>query len=582
MRIYQNFMQNSKSKSQKTVFLGFFTIVAASCLLLLSACQTAQKPAVKNIAEHCVEPLMLYRMADKRTIEPVLLQKAIDCPNVETTKVAAIALGRIGGEEAARLLLPLLQHSSPKVRATAAFSLGVSGKQSAVSDLIQQVTVEAARSKSDSQVMFELAKAVGNLGSPAANDFLIQKINQSQDLDLVNGALQGLGLLSVWDAKNFKPANKLPMEQFLPYLKHSKTSLNAAFLLARTKVVTAQDLPKLIAIVDQLDKDSQAYLIRSMGYAKSEQGFDLFLRKAQSDDIGIRVSALGALARTPHKNKRKKVSQLVKNGDVITQVTALGSLGAWIEPALLKQLAQDDSSSSNSWVQSLAFAQIAKHQISESKTFLEKLAHQWSESDEPNLQRAAANYFVKQNNPVVLKKLLKSSKPIIKNAAETALKIAKKPKDTVFGTPEKISDLPSLLVLKTTKGDIKIKLYQDTPYAAENFIRLAKTGFYDNSYFHRVIPNFVAQGGSNNGDGSGMAGYSIRDEINPRSHTLGTIGLANSGKDTGGANFFINLAPNLHLDSRYTVFGEVVEGIANALKLQQNDQIISVIFSNSE
>ncbi|MRX28605.1 peptidylprolyl isomerase [Kangiella sp. HZ709] len=136
--------------------------------------------------------------------------------------------------------------------------------------------------------------------------------------------------------------------------------------------------------------------------------------------------------------------------------------------------------------------------------------------------------------------------------------------------------LPKLLTLKTTQGDIVIRLFEDTPYTAANFIKLAQQGFYDKSYFHRVIPNFVAQGGGRFGDGSGSVGYSIREELNQRSHRYGTIGMATSGKDTGGGQFFINLAPNLHLDSNYTIFAEVIAGMEVALKLKQNDQVLVV------
>ncbi|MFN7135525.1 MAG: peptidylprolyl isomerase, partial [Myxococcales bacterium] len=106
-----------------------------------------------------------------------------------------------------------------------------------------------------------------------------------------------------------------------------------------------------------------------------------------------------------------------------------------------------------------------------------------------------------------------------------------------------------------------------------NFAHLVRRGFYDGLTFHRVVPAFVAQGGDPRGDGTGGPGYTIRCELNPRSYGAGTVGMALSGKDTGGSQFFIAHTPQPHLDGRYTVFGEVVDGLDVALRLVEGDRI---------
>ena len=127
------------------------------------------------------------------------------------------------------------------------------------------------------------------------------------------------------------------------------------------------------------------------------------------------------------------------------------------------------------------------------------------------------------------------------------------------------------VVLETNKGDIVIDLYEEkTPQTAENFKNLVEEGFYDNITFHRVIPNFMIQGGDPTGTGRGGPGYTIEDEFHPNaSNVRGTISMANSGPDTGGSQFFINVGDNTFLDydnmqapnSKHAVFGEVVEGM---------------------
>lgn len=118
------------------------------------------------------------------------------------------------------------------------------------------------------------------------------------------------------------------------------------------------------------------------------------------------------------------------------------------------------------------------------------------------------------------------------------------------------------VLLKTTKGDITIKLYDDMPITAGNFKELVGKGFYDGVIFHRVIDGFMIQGGDPEGTGRGGPGYNIKDEFTDHNqNNRGTISMANAGPNTGGSQFFINLVNNNFLDSKHPVFGEVVEGM---------------------
>jgi cyclophilin family peptidyl-prolyl cis-trans isomerase/HEAT repeat protein len=113
----------------------------------------------------------------------------------------------------------------------------------------------------------------------------------------------------------------------------------------------------------------------------------------------------------------------------------------------------------------------------------------------------------------------------------------------------------------TNRGTIVIALHgNDAPGTVSNFTDLARTGFYNGLTFHRVVPDFVIQGGDPRGDGWGDPGYNIRCEYNPLHYSRGTVGMALSGKDTGGSQFFITQSPQPHLNGRYTIFGQVTEG----------------------
>ncbi len=123
--------------------------------------------------------------------------------------------------------------------------------------------------------------------------------------------------------------------------------------------------------------------------------------------------------------------------------------------------------------------------------------------------------------------------------------------------------------LETNQGDIIIELYGDMPITAGNFEKLVREGFYDGVIFHRVILDFMIQGGDPTGTGTGGPGYSIDDEfVSGRSNVRGTLSMANSGPNSGGSQFFINLKNNTFLDfdkeplsSKHPVFGKVVEGM---------------------
>jgi len=132
-------------------------------------------------------------------------------------------------------------------------------------------------------------------------------------------------------------------------------------------------------------------------------------------------------------------------------------------------------------------------------------------------------------------------------------------------TPKQVTEENKMTIvnMNTNKGIIKIELYiDDAPITAGNFKKLVEKGFYDGLTFHRVIPGFMIQGGDPKGDGTGGPGYKIKDEFfKGSSNKRGTLSMANAGPNTGGSQFFINVADNTFLDGKHAVFGEVIEGM---------------------
>jgi cyclophilin family peptidyl-prolyl cis-trans isomerase/HEAT repeat protein len=132
-------------------------------------------------------------------------------------------------------------------------------------------------------------------------------------------------------------------------------------------------------------------------------------------------------------------------------------------------------------------------------------------------------------------------------------------------------------VIETDRGNIEVELFaDDAPLTVRSFLTLAERGFFDGQEWPRVVPNFVIQGGDPRGDTSGGPGYSIRDEINRHLYHRGTLGMALSGPDTGGSQWFITHSPQPHLDGTYTVFGQVVRGMDVADVILPGDRIIRI------
>jgi len=134
------------------------------------------------------------------------------------------------------------------------------------------------------------------------------------------------------------------------------------------------------------------------------------------------------------------------------------------------------------------------------------------------------------------------------------------------------------VTIKTNKGDIVLQLNPaEAPQTVNNFVVLARDGFYDNLTFHRVVPRFVIQGGDPNGTGTGGPGYKFNDERVKRPYKAGTVAMANSGPNTNGSQFFICLEDQPGLPPNYTIFGDTISGMDVVRNIRVGDVMQSVV-----
>ena len=134
-----------------------------------------------------------------------------------------------------------------------------------------------------------------------------------------------------------------------------------------------------------------------------------------------------------------------------------------------------------------------------------------------------------------------------------------------------------IATIETNRGDLVLELFaSDVSVTVNNFVSLAREGFYDGLTFHRVIPDFMIQGGDPTGTGTGGPGYTFDDEFTGHSHVAGALSMANSGPSTNGSQFFITYAPQHYLDGKHSVFGQLIDGMDVLEKTENGDALIRI------
>jgi len=175
---------------------------------------------------------------------------------------------------------------------------------------------------------------------------------------------------------------------------------------------------------------------------------------------------------------------------------------------------------------------------------------------------------------------------IISCASSTPSEEAQATEPKTYSAPPSMmldTDKEYIATIETEKGDIVLELFaSDVPVTVNNFVFLAREGFYDNTTFHRVIPDFMAQGGDPTGTGRGNPGYTFADEFTEHTHVTGALSMANSGSDTNGCQFFITYAPQHYLDNKHTVFGQLIEGMDVLQELAPRDPSQNPIFEGDK
>lgn len=458
----------------------------------------------------------------------------------------AYALQRLGDRRALGALMTLARTDTRVTRAFAIRGLGALKDRAATDVLLPLLT----SGRHDRAITIQAIRAVGQIGDRRAAPALL-KLAGSTDAD------RTLRLEAIAALPGVRASEGV--ERLLDVLSDPWPPLRAAALNALARL----DPENFVTVVSGLDPDKHWSVRAALAHALTalEGGTALPRLMAMLKDSDLRVipPVLAGLTKFRAPNIQTILLERLKSDDPVVRMAAaahLGELkpdGAW--PALVAayRLGERDSTYV---ARAAALAALAKYGLAASGDTLKAAL---VDKDWAVRVRAAA--------------LLKEIDP--SSAADSVRPSLASRDAATYAAPHLVNpDVSPHVYLDTDKGTIQVELaVLDAPLTAENFVTLARKGFFNGLSLHRVVPDFVVQDGDPRGDGEGGPGYTIRDELNERPYLRGTVGMALDWRDTAGSQFFITHSPQPHLDARYTVFGHVVAGMEVVDRLEPWDVI---------
>jgi HEAT repeat protein len=469
----------------------------------------------------------------------------------------AYALQRLEDRRALNALITLVREANPYTRAFAIKGLGAlkigspterNTGSPAVAILIP-LTMSAERA-----IAIEAVRALGRIGDPAAAPALL-KIMQDRMAE------PHLRLEAVAAAGEIRtPAIN---DVLLDLVSDPNPDLRAAALRSSA----AQDPENFVAVLSGLEPDPiwlvRAALATVLGTLSPEIALARLTTMLKDTDQRVIPSVLASLVKLRDPNVAAVLIERLKAEDPAVRVAAAAGLGELKPPNGVPALAAAYESGQRDLTyiaRGAALSALVKYGAAAAQPVLKSAL---ADKDWAIRVRAAA--------------LLKELDP----ASDVALAIrpapTRLPPETYAAPHLGIPPVSTQVYLDTDRGTIQIELaVLDAPLTVNNFVTLARSGFFNGLIVHRVVPNFVVQSGDPRGDGEGGPNYTIRDELSEVPYLRGSVGMALDWPDTGGSQFFITHSPQPHLDAKYTVFGRVVAGMEVVDAIQPRDVIKQV------
>jgi cyclophilin family peptidyl-prolyl cis-trans isomerase len=512
--------------------------------------------------------LTSWKLGDDVSIGPA--RNILIAGPAELRRAAAFHLMRHQNQEsigiASAAILQLADNSDPQLRKAAARLVLTTEDQGSISWVLDDLLAD-----DDISVKIHALRVGASIGYPKILQAAIENAaNEHPHLRLESAsALARLMQIAVQhqvDSENIVSV----VEALRLYVKDPEDAVVAAAV--RGFMPLGQGSPLAASIDVLLDDDRPLVRAAAVGTVPLIGGEDLWQRldKALQDENSVvRIEAAQAITSLSGEEAMGHIVELLEDEDPV--IVSIGAsylqqnAAAEGLPGLLQALDRFKNDDNVEALQGIVQALSSYRDDEQALAAVEKALE-----DSPHriIRLLAAGLLADSKGPEVWKKI-----GIMNSDRDEAFY------STALETLGKYSGI----TIKTTKGDISLKFYpDDAPLTVYNIISLAQENYFDGMTIHRVVPDFVAQMGCPRGDGWGGPGYDIRCEINTLRYERGMVGMALAGKDTGGSQLFITLAPQPHLDGGYTIFATVQEGLDVAEQLLPGDGIISTILLEAE
>ena len=460
----------------------------------------------------------LQRLEDRRAL-PALLTLAKD-PNPYTRAFAVKGLAALKDRSALPVLLPLMSSGERNVLIETVRALGRIADPASAEPLLKIVRDAAA----DPQVRLEAVAVLGAFKAPEISDALLDVL--ADPSPAVRGA--ALRSLAAYDRDTF-------MTVLSGLDPDAHWNVRAALATVLGTLPAENALPRLEQMAGDADQRVIPFALASLVKLKAPAAAALLIERLKADDPIVRVAAADGVGELKPANGAAVLAEAYRFGNRDAMYSA----------------------------RTAALAALAKYGAAAATPVLREAF-----ADKDWAVRVRAAMLLKQLDPSA--------------AADADAQIRPAPTTVtadVYAAARLVAPpISTQVYIDTDRGTIQIELaVNDAPLTVENFVSLARKGYFNGLSVHRVVPDFVMQDGDPRGDGEGGPGYSIRDELNERPYLRGTVGMAlDPWPDTGGSQYFIAHSPQPHLDAKYTVFGRVIAGMDVVDQIQQWDVIRAI------
>mgnify|MGYP000586751687 CR=1 FL=1 len=530
---------------------------------------------------------------DRRTSSAIAFRSALTSSNPDLRKIAVLTLGRIGDDVAISRLRPMINDPDANVRLAVAFALGIVDGDYAGDSLMALIANEKNAdilSRAYASLGLQVNSFMSADGREDHYDHLIKAFNETDDHIILLGIIKGLLHTQIFNPDGVRTLETLNPRKLVSLVgadeqssqHHDDLADNVLYLMARMK-----SLPKVVplALYETLFDVRRAMpheglLFRGLAQYGAD-GKQVFERYGLSRGDVNQVALLNRIMAVGDNRYAVYLRQGLDHPNSHVRTAAINGIAMMADDApqkmsLLTRALQDNStiipdSARSNWVRLTALNVLSNINPDEAV----ERAIPYFEAGGYGRFKTLGVMAKTDKGQDYLASIDGARHPILKSYIDPeAIERLDHPTLKFNQVKEAFG---KVLRFETSKGAFEMTLDYVAPYTASRFYELAKAGKYDGMAFHRVVPNFVAQAGLDLDGPQALADWGqIREELSMRAHTIGTVGVATSGKDTGSRQLFINLQPNAHLNDRYTVFADITAGMDVVKALNEGDIIEKV------